>query len=332
MKSLVGFNNVNQNGNLTEAYLRGADGLISQTDYTGQSPATSYDLFNPHGDTSAITDQNGNLTGNYRYDSFGNVISGSPPEDGYSGKWQRETDNSTGLIQMGAREYDPALGRFVSADPLMGEPTDSQQLSRYPYVGNDPLSRYDLSGLYWGESYVDAAVGAGEDYLTGGTSALESDWLSGWNSMSTGQQVALAGAPAVGTVAAIGATEFGVGGAVLWGGEALAGDLSPEAEDLLGGSGPECEAGSDLLSRMSIPSDWVARVADNGKGIVYQEVGAEGNANSIRIMEPTAEYPMGYLRYYNNYGQPLDINGQPGDLASTYIPLDYNGPIPGLTR
>jgi hypothetical protein len=48
---------------------------------------------------------------------------------------------------MGVREYDPALGRFTSADPLMGEPTDPQTRNRYPYAGNNPMTHYDLNGL-----------------------------------------------------------------------------------------------------------------------------------------------------------------------------------------
>jgi RHS repeat-associated protein len=48
---------------------------------------------------------------------------------------------------MGVREYDPALGRFISLDPLKGEPTEPQQRNRYPYVGNNPMMRYDLNGM-----------------------------------------------------------------------------------------------------------------------------------------------------------------------------------------
>ncbi|MHB9054463.1 MAG: RHS repeat-associated core domain-containing protein [Thermoleophilia bacterium] len=79
------------------------------------------------------------------------------------GKWQREKDNSTGTIRMGVREYDPELGRFASADPLQGTPTDPQQRNRYSYVGNDPLTRYDLSGYAWcGPGITDRIKGAGD--------------------------------------------------------------------------------------------------------------------------------------------------------------------------
>jgi len=144
----------NGSGNLTASYQRGADGLISQTDYTGQSPVTSHDLYNPHGDTSALTDSSGNITSAFRYDSFGNPIGANSLTDGYAGKWQRDKDNVTGTIRMGVREYDPSLGRFISADPLKGTPTDPQQRNRYSYVGNDPKSRYDLNGETWYEPWT----------------------------------------------------------------------------------------------------------------------------------------------------------------------------------
>jgi len=80
---------------------------------------------------------------------------------------------------------------------------------------------------------------------------------------------------------------------------------------------------------VAIPKGWVGRAADSGKGIVYQRPGATGNADMIRIMDPTSRYPSGYARYFNQHGQPLDVFGKPGSQATTHIPLDYQGPIPG---
>jgi hypothetical protein len=78
-----------------------------------------------------------------------------------------------------------------------------------------------------------------------------------------------------------------------------------------------------------IPEGYVGREADNGAGIVFQEPGAPGNAGSIRIMEPTAQYPDGYFRYYNSEGngQALDVNGKPGPPSTTHIPENYIGPV-----
>ena len=44
------------------------------------------------------------------------------------------------------RIYDPYLGRFLSADPILSSPFDMQNYNRYSYVGNNPLKFVDPSG------------------------------------------------------------------------------------------------------------------------------------------------------------------------------------------
>lgn len=78
-----------------------------------------------------------------------------------------------------------------------------------------------------------------------------------------------------------------------------------------------------------IPPGWVGRTADNGMGAVYQRPGATGNADMIRIMEPTPRYPDGYARIYNSRGQPVDVTGRPGPPAATHIAEGYVGDWPG---
>ncbi|MFI7276533.1 RHS repeat-associated core domain-containing protein [Streptomyces sp. NPDC049879] len=56
------------------------------------------------------------------------------------------TDTSTGLTHLGAREYDPALGRFISVDPIL-DLTDTQQINGYAYANNSPVSFSDPTGL-----------------------------------------------------------------------------------------------------------------------------------------------------------------------------------------
>jgi len=55
------------------------------------------------------------------------------------------TDN-TGLTHLGAREYDPAIGRFLSVDPVMDE-GDPQQWQAYSYANNTPITMSDPDGL-----------------------------------------------------------------------------------------------------------------------------------------------------------------------------------------
>lgn len=51
-----------------------------------------------------------------------------------------------GLINMNARLYDPYLGRFLSPDPYVQDPQNSQSLNRYTYCLNNPLKYTDPSG------------------------------------------------------------------------------------------------------------------------------------------------------------------------------------------
>ena len=73
------------------------------------------------------------------WDSFG--LSG---RQGFTG---HEMLDNVGLIHMNGRVYDPELGRFVSADPIIQAPNNSQSFNRYSYVWNNPLSYTDPSGF-----------------------------------------------------------------------------------------------------------------------------------------------------------------------------------------
>ncbi len=83
--------------------------------------------------------------------SRGSPPAGWPSERGFVGG---TVDASTRLIHLGAREYDPDTGRFVSVDPLI-DTDDPQQMNGYTYANNNPVSFSDPEGLM-----VDCAGGA----------------------------------------------------------------------------------------------------------------------------------------------------------------------------
>ncbi|WTW98217.1 hypothetical protein OG216_34940 [Streptomycetaceae bacterium NBC_01309] len=56
------------------------------------------------------------------------------------------TNDTTGLTHLGAREYDPGLGRFISVDPIM-DLADPQQMHGYAYASNNPTTKSDPTGL-----------------------------------------------------------------------------------------------------------------------------------------------------------------------------------------
>jgi uncharacterized protein RhaS with RHS repeats len=70
---------------------------------------------------------------------------------------------------MGHRLYDPLTGRMLSADPIVQEPHNLQNLNRYSYVLNNPLSYTDPTGLsfvrkYW-RQIVATAIGVAMPHL-----------------------------------------------------------------------------------------------------------------------------------------------------------------------
>lgn len=62
---------------------------------------------------------------------------------GYTG---HEMVDGASLIHMNGRMYDPVIGRFIQADPIVQDPFNTQSLNRFSYVMNNPLTATDPSG------------------------------------------------------------------------------------------------------------------------------------------------------------------------------------------
>ena len=83
------------------------------------------------------------VANDYRYDPWGNAQHGSTTVSNWL-RWAGSMlDWHEGLYAMGARSYDPELGRFLSEDPL----GLSAGINPYAYVGNSPTNGTDPSGL-----------------------------------------------------------------------------------------------------------------------------------------------------------------------------------------
>ena len=79
------------------------------------------------------------------YDAWGTITSDSNPgfqPFGFAGGLY---DADTGLVHFGARDYDPAIGRWTARDPLGFAGGDT---NLYGYVLQDPVNLEDPSGLF----------------------------------------------------------------------------------------------------------------------------------------------------------------------------------------
>jgi RHS repeat-associated protein len=105
-----------------------------------------YELADHLGSASVTTDSSGNNMTRQNYYPFGALRPGPgnnlPVDETYLGK---TLDAATGLVQMGARYYDPAIGRFTAPDPI-AHPDEPQSLNPYAYAHNNPLTLSDPTG------------------------------------------------------------------------------------------------------------------------------------------------------------------------------------------
>ncbi|MFF3849904.1 RHS repeat-associated core domain-containing protein [Streptomyces sp. NPDC002328] len=70
-------------------------------------------------------------------------------------------DTLSGMTLMGARQYDPATGRFLQSDPLPGGGANA-----YGYPP-DPITMYDLTGEFWGTAYKVAVCACAVAWVLG---------------------------------------------------------------------------------------------------------------------------------------------------------------------
>jgi RHS repeat-associated protein len=105
-------------------------------------------LVTDHHNTATVAIDAGNLVSQRKRSlPFGELRGAEPtswPGDkGFVGG----TEDPGGYTHIGARLYDPALGRFISIDPII-DLTDPQQMHGYAYANNNPIGLSDASGLY----------------------------------------------------------------------------------------------------------------------------------------------------------------------------------------
>ena len=159
--------------------------VIAVVKDVGGSVSTSYLLQGPLGSTRAVATGSGSLSTRIGYSAWGGFVN---PTTGTGSVTPTSIAQSTtvtytgheliagaGLIDMGARLYDPATGLFMSPDPTVASPFDTQDLNQYAYVEDNPLSFVDPYGYFrWGTFFLGIGQGllAGFDYGVIGSATI----------------------------------------------------------------------------------------------------------------------------------------------------------------
>ncbi|MBS4032295.1 MAG: RHS repeat-associated core domain-containing protein, partial [Clostridiales bacterium] len=95
------------------------------------------------GNVTNLTDRVGEEIARYRFDAFGGMFAGPLAPYSFQGITGKEYDPKSGLVNSGARWYDPAVGRFTQADTFKGFAFNPTTQHPYAYVGNNPINRFD---------------------------------------------------------------------------------------------------------------------------------------------------------------------------------------------
>jgi RHS repeat-associated protein len=99
------------------------------------------------GSPMVATDASGNVVWKESYRPYGerlnNEAASSNNKLWFAGK---PYEAGSGLSYMGARYYDPVLGRFMGVDPKGADPEDVHGFNRYAYANNNPYKYVDPDG------------------------------------------------------------------------------------------------------------------------------------------------------------------------------------------
>ncbi len=178
---------------LSHRYLHGpvvdmilADEQVATTSANGD---VYWPLTDHLGSVRDVIDNEGTVVNHVVYDSFGNRVNESNSVDFLFGYTGRDWDEDVGLQYNRARWYDPAVGGWISEDPI-GFEGDPSNL--YRYVGNFTTGATDPDGLIV-NFIVGAATGAGLEIafqvgtnLLVGEPALDINWTDVGVSATTG--------------------------------------------------------------------------------------------------------------------------------------------------
>jgi len=260
------------------------------------------------GSVVGVTNNLGGTDATQRFDAWGNQIAstGTQTRYGYTG---REPDE-TGLIYYRARYYDPAVGRFVSRDPIgLGG-----GINQYAYVNGNPVNYTDPLGLMAANPQSIMLADGGKNYFSNTMTDISNGLTSAVQSLSK----VVPGAEAMNNATA----NFNTGNygtAALWGVGALA-----DAAFAVG-TGGESTAAKTVVKEGSFSIvDWARYPASVPKppgsvnllgGAEYNASRAAANAENRAIHNADSSLAGQHIHEI----QPVKFGGSPTDSANKVV-------------
>lgn len=130
-------------GALTAHYTYGRDLAAMQ-----RGGAASFYHYDALGSTRALSDASGAVTDRYGYDGYGRLATSTGATVNPHRFTGDRFDDALGFYDFRARNYDPAVGRFIGRDPLPGAMNDPRSQHPHLYAHGDPVNRFDPTGRF----------------------------------------------------------------------------------------------------------------------------------------------------------------------------------------
>jgi RHS repeat-associated protein len=166
---------------------------LSQTKFNTDGTTEDNDYgYNLHTDVETLTDDKGDTKSTYGYTAYGQnddkeftgvdkPTATDPTKEPYnayrfnSARW----DHNAGNYDMGFRDYNPGLNRFLTRDSYNGAladmslTTDPWTMNRYAFAGGNPISMVEIDG-HWGFSSITHAISSTVNSVSNAVSSAAS--------------------------------------------------------------------------------------------------------------------------------------------------------------
>jgi RHS repeat-associated protein len=143
---------INSSGTFYRHYIPAGNITVVVTRQLAGTNSTYYITKDHLGSSAVITDSNGALLVKEKFAALGWNENTTAEENTMAGITRHEFTGHEGLdnlssVNMNGRIYQPSGSMFLSPDPYIPDPVNTQSYNRYAYVNNNPLSMVDPSGF-----------------------------------------------------------------------------------------------------------------------------------------------------------------------------------------